>query len=106
MTVFKPTEIFRRLRDGHALVTANSRLARVLSGQYSQWRIQQGDRQWASPVILPWSAWLDRLWEQAALEGAIDGARAVPNQLQLTNLGEQVLAKSSHAGRTGNSAAH
>jgi probable DNA repair protein len=98
MTVFKPTEIFRRLRDGHALVTANSRLARVLSGQYSQWRIQQGDRQWASPVILSWSAWLDRLWEQAALEGAVDDARAVPNQLQLTNLWEEVLAKSSHAG--------
>ena len=98
MTVFKPTEIFQRLREGHTLVTGNSRLARVLAGQYSQWRIERGDRQWASPAIHAWSAWLDRLWERAALNGAVNSARAVPNQQQLTSLWERVLQDSGHAG--------
>lgn len=43
--------LFERLQAGHTLVTGNSRLARVLTGQYSQWRIGKGDRQWKSPDI-------------------------------------------------------
>ena len=53
--------LFRRLSGGLTLVTANSRLARVLTGQYSQWRIGQGDGQWQSPAILSWDAWLGKL---------------------------------------------
>ena len=98
MTVLKPNEIFQRLRDGRTLVTGNSRLARVLSGHYSQWRMQQGDRQWASPSVCSWSAWIDRLWAQATLDGAVDSVQAIPNQQQLTSLWERVLAESGHAG--------
>jgi ATP-dependent helicase/nuclease subunit B len=83
--------LFERLRAGHALVTGNSRLSRVLTHAYSQWRIARGDRQWRSPQILPWAAWLGRLWESAALEGLVENRRAVPGGRQLTNLWERVL---------------
>ena len=55
--------LFRRLQSGHSLITGNSRLARVLTDQYNQWRIGRGDRQWQSPAITSWNLWLDDLWE-------------------------------------------
>ncbi len=83
--------LFTRLQTGHTLVTGNSRLSRILSVQYKQWRIRQGDRQWQTPDILSWNFWLDRLWDSASLE-AVDGTqRAVPGRQQLINLWESVL---------------
>lgn len=89
--------LFERLQAGHTLVTGNSRLARVLTGQYSQWRIGKGDRQWQSPDILSWSLWLDRLWETASLQGLDGTERAVPGGRQLINLWESVLRQDSLA---------
>jgi ATP-dependent helicase/nuclease subunit B len=89
--------LFRRLSGGLTLVTANSRLARVLTGQYSHWRIAQGDGQWQSPAILSWDAWLDGLWEAAALQGIEGSGRAVPGSQQLLSLWESVLREDPHA---------
>ena len=61
--------LFKRLQAGHTLVTGNSRLTRVLAAQYSQWRINLGDKQWPSPEIFSWNVWLDKLWETASLQG-------------------------------------
>jgi len=80
-----------RLQSGHLLITGNSRLTRVLTGQYNQWRIANGDHQWQSPRLKSWHQWLDECWETASLQG-IDGSdRAVPNQRQLTSLWENSL---------------
>lgn len=98
MIVFKPAELFSRLQGGHVLVTGNSRLARVLSGQYGQWRMRNGEQQWPSPAIRPWIAWLDILWEQAGLHAAEGIDRPVPNRQQLQNLWENVLADPDNAG--------
>jgi len=89
--------LFEHLAQGMTLVTANSRLARVLAGQYSQWRIARGDGQWASPVILSWDAWLDRLWEAASLQGVEGTGRAVPRKQQLISLWGSVLRNDAHA---------
>ncbi|MCW8925684.1 MAG: PD-(D/E)XK nuclease family protein [Xanthomonadales bacterium] len=83
--------MFARLWHGHVLVTANNRLARVLGGQYAAWRLAAGDLQWPSPGIDSWAAWLDRLWEKAALAGAAGTDRAVPGDSQLLSLWETVL---------------
>ena len=83
--------LFEELRAGHVLVTGNSRLSRVLTHAYSQWRIGLGDRLWQSPQIMPWAAWLDQLWESSALQGLVESRRAVPGGRQLTNLWERVL---------------
>jgi len=83
--------IFRRLLSGHVLVTGNSRLARLLTNQYNQWRISQGDRQWQSPVITSWEMWVNRLWESASLLGKTGTDCAVPGHRQLINLWEHTL---------------
>ena len=95
MTVLKPEELFDRLREGVTVVTGNSRLARVLSAQYGQWRMGQGERQWRSPAVLSWNAWVGKLWDTACLQGAVEGA--VPGNQQLLNLWETALAADEQA---------
>lgn len=97
MTVVDLKALFQSLESGLVLVTGNSRLARVLSGQYGQWRIARGDRQWPSPEILSWDTWLDRLWDQASLQGAGGTGRAVPGSLQLVSLWQNVLREDPRA---------
>jgi len=97
MMVFKPEKLFERLQSGHTLVTGNSRLARVLAGQFGQWCIGRGERQWTSPNVLSWNAWLGRLWEQAGLEGVSDTGFAVPSPRQLISLWERVLGEAENA---------
>ena len=79
------------------MVTGNSRLSRVLTGRYSQWRINQGDRQWPSPDLLSWNLWLDKLWEAASLQGVDGTGRAVPGSQQLISLWENILRHDSLA---------
>jgi ATP-dependent helicase/nuclease subunit B len=83
--------LFSRLQAGHTLITGNSRLARVLTGQYSRWRIKRGDNQWQSPDILSWNLWLNKLWEAASLQGVDGTGRAVPGKQQLISLWENIL---------------
>ena len=83
--------LFVRLQAGHTLITGNSRLSRVLAAQYTQWRINLGDKQWQSPEITSWNLWLDKLWESAALQGVTGADRAVPGNRQLISLWENTL---------------
>lgn len=85
--------LFLRVKAGHTLITGNSRLSRVLTGQYNQWRISQGDRQWQSPTIVSWNSWLDQYWETASLQGIAGSNRAIPGGRQLINLWENILKK-------------
>lgn len=100
MTISKPElpgqvldheALFGRLQSGHTLITGNSRLSRVLTGQYNQWHLNQGDRQWQSPAILSWNLWLDKLWEAAGLQGIAGTDHAVPGNRQLISLWESTL---------------
>ena len=83
--------LFRRLKSGHSLITGNSRLARVLTNRYNQWRADQGECQWQSPAIVSWKLWLDELWEAASLQGMTGTRRAVPGSRQLISLWESTL---------------
>jgi ATP-dependent helicase/nuclease subunit B len=83
--------LFEHLSSGLTLVTGNSRLARVLNGQYSQWRIKRGDTQWQSPAIYSWDIWIDKLWEAVSVQGIEGTGRAVPGSQQLVSLWENVL---------------
>ncbi len=82
---------------GQMLVTGNSRLARVSKHRYNQWRAARGDRQWQSPVIISWNAWMDRLWEIASLRGCPGTGRAVPGPRQLLSLWESTLKNATLA---------
>ncbi len=83
--------LFKRLKDGHTLITGNSRLSRVLTHHYNRWRAGKGDRRWASPVIVSWNLWLDRYWETASLKGVVGTDRAIPGSRQLISLWESTL---------------
>jgi ATP-dependent helicase/nuclease subunit B len=83
--------LFSRLKAGRTLITANSRLTRVLTDQYNHWRILEGDTQWQSPDIVSWRQWLDKLWETASLQGVAGTDRAVPGNRQLISLWENTL---------------
>ncbi len=81
------------------LITGNSRLSRVLTDQYNQWRINRGDRQWQSPKIVSWNLWLDSLWETASLQAISGTGRAVPGNRQLISLWEATLKQEPLANR-------
>ena len=83
--------LFARLKDGHTLITGNSRLTRVLTHRYNQWRVGLGDRQWASPAIVSWNLWLEQYWETASLQGLAGTDYAVPGEKQLISLWESTL---------------
>jgi probable DNA repair protein len=46
------------LEDGALVVTANRRLASVLSEHYAQLQLQAGSKAWPSPAIRAWPDWL------------------------------------------------
>ena len=91
--------LYERLKAGHTLITGNSRLTRVLTHRYNQWRAGQGDRRWTSPAIVSWGLWLDRYWEAASLQGVDGTGYAVPGGRQLLSLWESTLKeeKMQHA---------
>lgn len=89
--------LFDRLSSGLTLVTGNSRLARILNSQYSQWRINRGDTQWQCPAIHSWEVWLGNLWEAASLQGIEGTSGAVPGSQQLLSLWENVLRNDQQA---------
>lgn len=49
-------------RPGTTIITASARLARRLSWQYTTARLAAGEQVWETPDILPWNAWVIRLW--------------------------------------------
>jgi probable DNA repair protein len=59
--------ILRALREGAVLVTVNNRLARHWRAAYAAAQAEAAGRAvWPAPDILPWRAWLRRLWSAAS----------------------------------------
>ena len=50
------------IASGAIVVTPNKRMARHLVALYDREQRAAGRVVWPSPTILPWSAWLERLW--------------------------------------------
>lgn len=57
-------DIIQRLDRCATIVTGNRRLARVLRQIFSQARISEKCQVWPAPDILPWNAWLQRVWQE------------------------------------------
>lgn len=64
-------DIIRRLGRDATIVTGNQRLARVLRQRYNQSMIEAGREAWPAADILPWDAWLQRLWQEAVVANKI-----------------------------------
>ncbi len=64
-------DIIRRLGRNATIVTGNQRLARILRQDYNQYMIEENYQVWPAADILPWSDWLQRLWQEAILAGKL-----------------------------------
>src|SRR6185369_17680810 len=57
-------KVLQAAADGALVITSNTRAARNLKQAYSEQQLASGRAAWSTPEILPWSAWLHRLWEE------------------------------------------
>ncbi len=57
---------FERIADGAVLITANRGLSRRLAARYAEYRLAKGDEAWQTPDILPYNAWLARLFQNGS----------------------------------------
>ena len=69
-----PSAVRRALAGGAVVVTPNKRMARHLVALYDREQRAEGRVVWPAPTIVPWSAWLDRLW----LDVLVAGCRLQP----------------------------
>ena len=58
-------QAFKMLENKALLVTANQRLSRYMTRQYHRQQKDAGSMVWETPDILPYSAWLGRVYDQA-----------------------------------------
>jgi probable DNA repair protein len=65
-------EALRAAESGALVLTSNTRAARNLQREYADRRRAAGLAVWKSPEILPWSAWLKRLWNIQLYLGKTD----------------------------------
>ena len=87
-------ELFARLAEGHAagitVVTPNARLSRALVAGFDDFQTARGLGSWEAPDILPFGAFVERLWEDA-LYGPVGEAKGESFPLLLTAAQEQHL---------------
>ena len=60
-------ELLDALADGAVVVTANARLSHSLLGEYERRMLNAGRAAWATPKVLPLSAWLLERYAEAAV---------------------------------------
>ncbi|MFK8067743.1 MAG: PD-(D/E)XK nuclease family protein [Gammaproteobacteria bacterium] len=82
------------LSDHRLIITINRRLARELTDQYSKVQIKAGNQVWESPVVLPWSSWLNNLWRQE-LDEQIHSPKILLNNTQSQVVWENIIRYSS-----------
>ena len=78
------------------LVTINRRLARYLKNQYNDCKIHSGRRVWETPLMLPYDAWLEKLYGDAAVSRQATGNagfRMLLSKTQERRVWEQVIEK-------------
>jgi ATP-dependent helicase/nuclease subunit B len=56
-------------KSGALVLTSNTRAARNLRREFADHQRAAGLAAWESPDILPWSAWLKRLWDDQIIQG-------------------------------------
>ena len=83
-------DLFARLAEGHAarisVVTPNTRLAQALQAEFDSFQIKKRISLWEAPDILPFGAFVERLYEDALYS---DIAAGLP--LLLTSAKEELL---------------
>ncbi|HYR35078.1 MAG TPA: hypothetical protein VEQ87_12370, partial [Burkholderiales bacterium] len=92
------TQLFARLAEGHAaritVVTPNRRLAHSLTLEFDDYQIARGLTSWEAADILPFGAWVERLWEDALYSDLGESLPLLLTPAQEQHLWERILAGS------------
>ena len=81
------------LPEGALLVTPNRRLARHLAAAYDHAQQSSGQRAWRAPQAMPWSSFVERLWQDALRCGAMDAPPLLLAPPVVARLWETILAE-------------
>ncbi len=97
-------QCFDHLAGGAVLVTANRRLARSGAARYSGFRLDRAETAWETPDILPYGAWLVRLFHDllySAPLGEPDSRvqTVIMDDLQERLVWERIISESEAASR-------
>ncbi len=91
-------DLFARLEKGHAeqvtVVTPNKRLSQALMAEFDEFQIKKNLTVWEAPDILPFGAFVERLWEDALYSDLGEKLPLLLTPAQEQHLWEQTLAKS------------
>src|SRR5207245_8680588 len=91
-------ELFQSLAQGHAaritVVTPNPRLSRVLTSEFDSFQVAKGLTVWEAPDILPFGAFVERLWEDALYSELGDKLPLLLTPQQELLLWQEVIATS------------
>src|SRR3954471_15073172 len=92
------SELFGRLAEGHAaaitVVTPNQRLSHALTLEFDDCQLARGLTSWEAPDILPFGAFVERLWEAALYSELGEKLPLLLTPAQEQHLWERILEKS------------
>src|SRR5256885_8435358 len=92
------SQLFARLAEGHAarltVVTPNRRLAHSLLLEFDDYQIARGLTSWEAADILPFGAFVERLWEDALYSDLGEKLPLLLTPAQEQHLWERILEKS------------
>lgn len=85
-------DILSKLGQGMTVITGNQRLAHVLRQQFDQATIIKNTKTWLTPEILPWNAWLQRLYEEALVSGELSEFKCLLTPQQERTIWQEIIA--------------
>ena len=92
-------ELFARLEKGHAeqvtVVTPNKRLSQALMAEFDAHQINRNLTVWEAPDILPYGAFVERLWEDALYSDLGESLPLLLTEAQEQHLWLEVLGDAS-----------
>src|SRR6476619_2077061 len=95
-------DLFARLAEGHAagvtIVTPNNRLSQALMADCDRFQIDKQLTVWEAPDILPFGAFVERLWEDALYSDLGEKLPLLLTPAQEQHLWEEII-RGSGAGK-------
>jgi ATP-dependent helicase/nuclease subunit B len=92
-------DLFARLEKGHAeqvtVVTPNKRLSQALMAEFDEFQVRKNLTVWEAPDILPFGAFVERLWEDALYSDLGEKLPLLLTPAQEQHLWEQILKDAS-----------
>lgn len=85
------------IEQGFTIVTPTKRLARALQQQYIAEQLLAEKKLWETPDILPWAAWMIRLWDHFAAQQSPQPILLNAEQQQW--IWQQIISKSEHSAK-------